>query len=103
MLKVTKAQLEITETELRQILQIVDDTKKQVEFINKPMPFGDMDIETAKMEEIKRGKLTISPMGPGISFKVIVDNKTREYALYHLDGKIPQKRNADAPSVKIHE
>lgn len=78
MIKVEKAEVELSEATVRSLLSAIEKAKKTIDFVTDPMPPIDMSIYQYKEEQRKRGRITVSSPYSDISFKIRVE--TRPYA-----------------------
>ena len=80
MITIQKGTIELTESELNQIVSEVERVKSEVRFTADPMPMSDMSEKQYRELSKLRGRILIEPSGGGLSFaiKVSVGNDTRE-------------------------
>lgn len=75
MIKVEKAEIKLTEDDLR---KIYNEMKKAIEKLDghiddSPISNEDMSVEQYREEEYKRGKIRIENLYNGISFKILLN------------------------------
>jgi hypothetical protein len=75
MIHIKKAEVEITEQTLHEILAAVEKAKEELApFCNTPLPDGDMTVESYNRERAKRGFVLVSSPNCGTSYRVDIND-----------------------------
>lgn len=98
MIKVEKAEVELSETTVRSLLAAIDKAKKTIDFTNAPMPEGAISVYQWKVEQQKRGSVSISSEYSDISYRVRLETRphSQESLGYQLD-EIPEPEKFSSP------
>ena len=87
MINVEKAEVELSETPVRALLKAIEQAKDTIDFVDEPMPQGDMSVYQYKVASRERGNITVSSRYSGITYKVRVETRphSQEGLGYELD------------------
>jgi hypothetical protein len=97
-INVEKAEVELSETTVRALLKAIIQAKETIDFVNEPMPQGDMSVYQYKVASRERGNITVSSKYSGITYKVRVETRphSQEGLGYELD-EIPEPETTSCP------
>lgn len=70
MIKVKSAEVELSETTVRELLKTIEETKEHTCFTDKPMPDYDMTREDYNKARMERGSLLITSPYSEIQFRI---------------------------------
>lgn len=98
MIKIEKAEVEISESTVKSLLEAIKKAKETIDFINEPMPEGDMSIYQGKKAERERGIVTVSAPYENASYKIRLETRphSQESARYKLD-ELPEPEVSSCP------
>ena len=98
MINVEKAEVELSEQTVRALVRAIDKSKETIDFIDEPMPKGDMSVYQSKVANRERGNITVSSKYSGITYKVRVETRphSQESLGYELD-ELPEPEKCSCP------
>lgn len=91
MIKVEKAEVQLSETTVRALLRAIEKAKATIDFIDEPMPPGEMSVYQYKVASRERGNITVSSKYSDITYKIQVETRphSQEGLGYELE-EIPE-------------
>ena len=70
MIEIKSANVKLTEQDLREILRAVEEAKENIEFIDEPMPDGDLSVLEHLRERFKRGLVIVRSYDAKVAFEI---------------------------------